>query len=141
MHQNLVFSFCPPCKLVNARCSRLVTAQGWKLPSKSIPTAFHVFLEGLEPSLTDIILLIVLPHRLTVCIRLPRNFLLLFRKSSSLSIKSAGIPNSPSQKHIFGGPRRSMIPQPPDCKTGALPIELRAHSSPVVTGRSNTDPS
>ena len=49
MAHNLVFSFCPPCKLINARCSRLVTELGWKLPSKSIPTAFHVFLDGLEP--------------------------------------------------------------------------------------------
>lgn len=43
------FPFVLLARLFNARSSRLVTALGWKLPSKSIPTAFHVFLDGLEP--------------------------------------------------------------------------------------------
>ena len=44
------FPFVLLARLFNARSSRLVTALGWKLPSKSIPTAFHVLMAGLEPA-------------------------------------------------------------------------------------------
>ena len=40
-----------------------------------------VYLDGLEPPLTGIIHMTVRPHRIpTMCIRLSRNFLLLFQK-------------------------------------------------------------
>lgn len=44
------FSICRPCKLVNARCSRLVDDLGWKYPQKSFQTSFHVFTTGIEPA-------------------------------------------------------------------------------------------
>lgn len=108
----VVFSFCPPCKLVNARCSRLVTAQGWKLPSKSIPTAFHVFLDGLEP---------------------PSQCLNMHQRSYST------LPLSYRNIYIVDtcGIRTPLIP----CKGIVPPLHYMAHSAPFVTGRSNTDPS